>query len=44
MPSRGKARVSRNAWRGGERENVRALARQLNALIRDQRAGLEDLR
>ncbi len=40
----GKARVSRNAYRGGERQKFRGLARQLNALIGRERAVLEDLR
>ena len=40
----GKARVSRNAYRGGARQTLRELARQLNALLRDQRAVLEEFR
>ncbi len=40
----GKARVSRNAYRGGARPTLRALARQLNELMRDQREVLGDLR
>jgi len=37
----GKARVARNAYRGGEREKFRAIVRGLNALLREQRQGLE---
>ncbi len=40
----GKARVARNSYRGGARQTLRALAKVLNALMREQRAGLEDLR
>jgi hypothetical protein len=36
----GKARVSRNAYKGGQRPNGRALARELNLLLSDQRRGL----
>jgi hypothetical protein len=31
----GRARVARNAYRGGEREKFRALVKCLNALMRD---------
>ena len=40
----GKTRVSRNAYRGGQREKLRGLARQFSALIREQRNVLQDLR
>lgn len=33
----GKARVARNGWRGGHREKLRELARQVNAEIRQAR-------
>lgn len=39
----GKARVSRNGYRGGERQRVRAFAREFNALIQRHRAALEQL-
>jgi hypothetical protein len=39
----GKARVARNAYRGGQQQKDRALVTALNGLIRDQRAGLEKL-
>ena len=34
----GKARVARNAYRGGARPTLRALAKELNALMREQRS------
>ncbi len=36
--------ASRNAYRGGARPTLRAFAKELNALMRDQREVLEDLR
>ena len=33
----GKERVARNAWRGGHREQLRELARMVNAKIRTAR-------
>lgn len=39
----GKARVSRNAWRGGERQKLRELSKAFNALFRDQRRQIERL-
>ena len=35
--SEGKARVARNAYHGGERQKVRVLAKQRNALIERER-------
>ena len=34
----GKARVSRNAWRGGERQKLRELSKEFNALFRATRS------
>ena len=33
----GKARASRNAFKGGARQEIRALTRSLNTLLREQR-------
>lgn len=35
--SEGKARVARNAWKGGHRQQVRELVRMVNAEIREAR-------
>jgi hypothetical protein len=36
----GKARTSRNGFKGGNREQLRELARELNEALRDQREAL----
>jgi hypothetical protein len=40
----GKARVSRNAFRGGDRSSINELARMLNSVLRDQRAFINGIR
>ena len=40
----GKARVSRNADRGGARQAIRAVAREINALVGEYRATVKRLR
>lgn len=39
----GKARTSRNAFKGGQREQLRALVRILNESLREQRDALRRL-
>ena len=39
----GRARVSRNAYRGGERDRFRVLAKQFNVLMREQRRFVDEL-
>lgn len=38
----GKARTSRNAFKGGTRQRLRALARQVNFALREQRSMLRE--
>jgi hypothetical protein len=40
----GKSRVSRNAWRGGERPKLRALITELKAALAAQRYAIEQIR
>ena len=39
----GKARSSRNRWRGGRREQFRGLLRDLNDTLNDQAEALDDI-
>ena len=39
----GKARSSRNRWRGGQREQLRALMRGLNDTLNDQAEALDEV-
>ena len=39
----GKARSSRNRWRGGQRETHRALARELNDALDHQAEAIDDI-
>jgi hypothetical protein len=36
-------RVSRNAWRGGEREKLRELSKAFNALLRAQHRDIQGM-
>ena len=39
--SKGKATVSRNAFKGGHMARVKALAKQVNAMVKEQREALK---
>ena len=39
----GKARSSRNRWRGGQREQFRTLMRELNTVFDEQTEALDDV-
>jgi hypothetical protein len=38
----GKARISRNAWKGGQRAKMRALLRELGEVLREQADYIKD--